>query len=52
MILKEPVEVVCSAIEEPIGHPRDIAINIKANGSVNFNTETPIPYLSSTSTKN
>ena len=42
-MLKEPIEVVYSALEEPIGHPQDIAANLKANGSVNFDLETAIP---------
>ena len=52
LMLKEPIEVVYSALEGPIGHPQDIAANIKANGVVNFNLETPIPRPSSASTKN
>jgi len=51
-MLKEPIEVVYNALEEPIGHPRDIATNIKHNGSVNFNEETAIPRTASTSGKN
>lgn len=51
-MLKEPIEVVFGYFDEPIGHPRDIATNIKHNGSVNFNEETPIPRTASTSGKN
>ena len=51
-MLKEPIEVVYGQIEEAIGHPRDIATNMKANGSVNFNEETPIPRTANTSAKN
>ena len=50
-MLKEPIEVVYSALEEPIGQPQDIAANLKANGSVNFDLETPIPQNMSTASK-
>lgn len=48
-MLKEPVEVVYSGLDSPIGYPKDIAANLKANGNVNFNLETPIPRATSTS---
>jgi hypothetical protein len=51
-MLKEPIEVVYSGLSEPIGHPKDIAANLKANGSVNFDLETLIPRLTTTSSKN
>ena len=52
LMLKEPVEVVYSGLSSPIGHPKDIASNIKENGSVNFDLETPIPRSTATSSKN
>ena len=51
-MLKEPIEIVQGNMTETIGHPRDIAENMKANGSVNFNVETPIPRTASTPSKN
>lgn len=48
-MLKEPVDVVYSGLEGAIGHPKDIAANLKANGNVNFNMETPIPRPAGTS---
>ena len=44
-MLKEPVDVVCSALDEAIGAPKDIAANLKANGCVNFNVEAEIPQI-------
>lgn len=52
LMLKEPIEVVFSGLTTPIGHPNDIASNIKANGSVNFDLETPIPRSTPASSKN
>lgn len=51
-MLKEPIEVVYGTLIESIGQPTDIAANLKANGSVNFEAETPIPRQSAASTKN
>ena len=51
LMLKDPIEVVYSSLEETIGKPRDIAANLKANGSVNFNLETPIPRATAPSSK-
>ena len=45
LMLKEPVDVVCSALDEAIGTPKDIAANLKANGCVNFNVEAEIPQI-------
>jgi len=42
-MLKEPIEVVYSGLEEPIGAPKDIAANLKASNFVNFDLEMAIP---------
>lgn len=43
-MLKDPVEIICSTLDAVIGRPQDIAANIRANGSVNFNLKAEIPY--------
>ena len=43
LMLKEPIEVIYSGLEEPIGQPKDIAANLKAAYDVNFDLEVAIP---------
>ena len=58
-MLKEPIEVVYSGLDEAIGQPKDIAANLKAADATDFDREMAIPTTrasvsahSSTSTKN
>lgn len=52
-MLKEPVEVVYSGLDEPIGQPKDIAANLSSTG-VDFDVEMaiPRPLSGGTSAKN
>ena len=51
-MLKEPIEVICSNLESEIGAPKDIHINLEANGKINFEQEVPIPRSMNIPSKN
>ena len=51
-MLKEPIEVICSNLDNEIGEPKDIHQLLKENGDVNFEKELPIPRPSDTLSKN
>ena len=52
LMLKEPIEVICSNLDCEIGEPKDIHLLLEANGKVNFEQELPIPRPTNILSKN